>query len=125
MTAAEINLALARELERSNPEIFEIETEGQWRDGRIDFAVTDDPSKAFPTRLRLGFSPAEDSNHLRKYVLPEIIKRGPSSMRKFQMKILEMAPCPLGLGLDLATWFLVQPPAVLAAAALKVLEAGK
>lgn len=122
MTAAEINLALARELERSNPEIFEIETEGQWRDGRIDFAVTDDPSKAFPTRLRLGFSPAEDSNHLRKWVYPEIERRG-----LWDELVAELALPWLNDAPDMRweAFMLTAYPAVLAAAALKVLEAGK
>ena len=130
MTPAEINLALATEIERSNPEIFEIETEGQWHDGRVDFAVTDDPSKAFPTRLRLGFSPATDLNHLRLYVLPEIERRGLWYGFCLRLSELTMDLVTPHQGTDyLSAWqcgircaLFVVPPSTLAMAALDVMR---
>jgi hypothetical protein len=68
------------------------------------------------------FSPAEDSNHLRKWVYPEIERRG-----LWDELVAELALPWLNDAPDMRweAFMLTAYPAVLAAAALKVLEAGK
>jgi len=77
-----------------------------------------------------GFSPAEDSNQLRGYVYPEIERRfGSDGISAFYEEVCQLQDSIWQSSTDDthgAAWdFLTASPAILAAAALKVLEVGK
>jgi len=78
-------------------------------------------------RYRGIFNPAENSNHLREYVLPEIERRfGSDGISAFYEAVRQIQDSIWESSTDDtygAAWdFLTAPSAVLAAAALKVLQ---